>query len=278
MITRLLKQVKKNIEKKDDSSISIAKKHVRDILVKQGFIFESGILTTPDGIKFQDENSVFEVHEVFAQNDYNFFIKENKDTVVFDVGMNMAASTLYFAKIKNVKKVYAFEPFLPTADEGIKNINLNPDLAQKIDVFKFGLGSEDKIIEMPYVKEASSCMSTTQNVFLLNNDLQSFKVRDIEKLEIKSASKVFGKLIEKECINVLKIDTEGAEYEIFEDLDENGLLKSFKIVMLEYHYKSPDELEIRLKNNDFVVFYRTNPIKKGEKVGMMVAVAMKGCE
>ncbi len=271
---KLLKNIKKNITPKDNTHISKVKKQVKDVLIRQGFVFEEDFLLTPEGIKFQAEKSIFEVHEVFVQNDYNFFIKEDKNLIVFDVGMNMGASTLYFAKMQNVKKVYAFEPFLPTCEDGIDNINLNPDLTRKIDVFKFGLGVEDKMIEMPYTREASGCMSTTHDVFLLNKDLQSFEIRDIEKLEIRNTSKVLDKLIEQDCINILKIDTEGSEYEILEDLDRNGLLKSFQLIMLEYHYKSSMELETRLKNNGFVVFYRTNPIKNGETVGMMVAVAL----
>jgi hypothetical protein len=57
---------------------------------------------------------------------------------------------------------------------------------------------------------------------------------------------------------ILKIDTEGAEYDILESLDNSGLLKKIDIVLIEFHFKGSKELQRRLLKNGFVTREETD--------------------
>ena len=68
-------------------------------------------------------------------------------------------------------------------------------------------------------------------------------------------------------MKVLKIDVEGAEYDIFADLHEHGLLKEFDLIIGEYHKGLEPLLEYL---SDFNRSYKEASIKKG--IGTMVFV------
>ncbi len=52
----------------------------------------------------------------------------------------------------------------------------------------------------------------------------------------------------------LKLDAEGAEFEILPLLDEKGLLKKVNVLIMEYHRESPLLLLDILSNNGFICF------------------------
>ncbi|MGF7118946.1 hypothetical protein [Methanobacterium oryzae] len=61
---------------------------------------------------------------------------------------------------------------------------------------------------------------------------------EIKKAKIKEASGTISDIIKKDNINsniVLKIDTEGSEHKILDNLISNDLLKMFDIIMGENH-------------------------------------------
>jgi 2-hydroxy-3-keto-5-methylthiopentenyl-1-phosphate phosphatase len=89
-------------------------------------------------------------------------------------------------------------------------------------------------------------MSTTHEVCKSRKNIEK------EKVIIKDAAKEFIAILEdnnNKCI-IVKCDCEGAEFEIFERLDEENILKKIDVVMMEYHFEKPDKLiDIMTKNN-----------------------------
>jgi len=193
--------------------------------------------------------------------------------VLLDVGMNFGTTTLYYANKSNVRHVYAFEPFIPTYEEALRNIQLNGRLAPKITTYPIGLGQEDRTLETLYDKEASGGMSTTVDRFRDASPIFKKEKAAVEQVTVRNALAVLEPIVlqHQQDQIVLKVDTEGAEFEIFKTLDEGGLLKKIDIVMLEYHFRSPQELEDRLTTNGFVVFYKGEH-KKGEQTGVIYGV------
>ena len=53
---------------------------------------------------------------------------------------------------------------------------------------------------------------------------------------------------------VVKCDTEGSEKEIFENLNSEGILRSFDMIMVEYHFSYDVPLVEILKRSNFVFF------------------------
>ena len=272
MRIRFIQQIIDKLRNKEIDEKNKILKNVERKLLDKSYKIDDELIITNTGVKFYNKNALYEIYEVFEKLDYEFITPPDRKNLVIDIGMNMAASTLYFANMENTIKVYAFEPFLPTYEKARRNIELNPHLADKIMTFNYGLGVEDKVIETNYCEEESGCMSTTHDVFKLNGKFCK-SIDSRQKVEIKNTAPVIKSIIDKYKNErlILKVDTEGAEFEIFRSLENADLLKNFDVVMLEYHFQSPKQLEKSLINNNFVVFY-SGIHQKNEKVGFIKAV------
>ena len=83
-------------------------------------------------------------------------------------------------------------------------------------------------------------------------------------VQIKDCSEVLDNIIKKHKEKIfVKLDTEGAEFEIIPLLAERDLLRKIDILIMEYHKKSPKILLDILKENNFVYFYEPNPNDTG---------------
>ncbi len=85
----------------------------------------------------------FIIKEVFIEKDYNLLSQES--FVVFDIGMNIGISSLFFGLKNNVEKIYSFEPVVPTYNQALYNLGLNPRYSNKIEAFNFGLGGSTRV-------------------------------------------------------------------------------------------------------------------------------------
>ena len=247
-------------------------------LKEKGIDLLGQMVRTREGLTFciQDDmdggTDICVIQEIFCGSDYVFKNNENDQTIVIDMGMNVGIAALYFAARKNVTRVYSYEPFTPTYNRALDNIKLNPDFANKITTFNFGLGKENKTFEIPYCSEISGDMSTTVDRLEYEEKYHD-RNRVLEKVEVKSAAEallpIFNSLA-TECV-VLKIDTEGAEFDILESLDSASLLKKVDFLMMEFHFRSPQPLEDILTKNGFVVIYKHIYHEKSQPSGLMYA-------
>ena len=230
-------------------------------LLRYGCKIENEIAALPEGVKIDISNVPHEAmgitKEVFIQKCYD--LKFNFDAVLIDIGFNRGIASLYFATCPNIKKIYSFEPFRPTYELAEKNMKLNPHLSQKISSFNYGLGREDASLELPYMHTATGGMSTTNYVAKGKKNVTK------ETVIINDAAKEIDSIItnHKNEHIIIKCDCEGAEFEIFERLNEEGLLGSIDVVMIEYHFEKPDRLLNILTENGFVAQTKTLSIKSG---------------
>ena len=114
-------------------------------------------------IRGKADNTLWTAAEVLCHTGYDFFV--NEPYIMIDIGFNIGITSLYFARNENIKQIYGFEPFRPTYEQGLKNLELNPELARKIKLFDFGLGSSDKILEIDYNPDLPGSMSTVSDRF-----------------------------------------------------------------------------------------------------------------
>jgi FkbM family methyltransferase len=207
---------------------------------------------------------LFILQEIFLGNHYNF--DAGKDVVVVDIGMNVGMASLYFAMRKDVVKVYSYEPFLPTYKQGLQNLGLNLSISKKIISHNYGLSDTESKMQVEYN------FSNKGQVGMLGTSLINSKIENvsIEKIELKPFLPEIQKIVYenpgKEI--VLKIDCEGAEYNIFKALEISGIPVQVKMVMMEWHKGDPQWLVSVLKNNGFksVLTFANN-----QKVGMIYA-------
>lgn len=239
------------------------------------------LVKTPQGVTFclsgdLEEMTDFSVlWEIFYDGVYDIKMPTDKKGVVFDIGLNVGGATLFFAAKPEISKLFSFEPFLPTYEKARKNIGLNPSLAEKIMTFSFGLGKENKTLETPYSADISGDMSTTVDRLQWEEKYHD-RESTLEKVEIRNAAEVLGPLFDKlsdERI-ILKIDTEGAEFDIIESLDTASLLERVDLIMMEYHFANPKTLEDTLIRNGFSVIYR-DYYHEGVTNGLMYAFQLR---
>lgn len=180
-----------------------------------------------DIIVLEREGSDHEVvAEVFSKGIYNFATKEN--TVVVDMGMNIGAATLFFAGQPNVVKVYGYEPFPDTFSLAKNNIQRNPKhITEKIQIEQIALGRENKEEYVSVVSE----LTGMRNIY--NHKSNYPKV----KIKIRAISEVLNEIIKLNPGKsiALKIDVEGAEFEIFDALESDNVFDNIDAIVMEYH-------------------------------------------
>jgi len=239
-------------------------------LLSQGFTLNDGVMTTPQGVRIDVSDTrdcpLYLVREVFVKSEYNLDI--GRESVLIDIGMNRAAVSLRFATNENIKNVYAFEPFRPTFELAKRNLELNPQLSEKIHASNVGLGRKEATLELPYMAKATGGMSTTHDVCKGEKNVNK------ETVVIKDAAKEIATILEenKNRHIIVKCDCEGAEFEIFDRLDEQGLVGRIDVVMMEYHFEPPDRLVKILTREGFAV--QRKIASRRAKTGYIYAVRM----
>jgi len=248
----------------------IDNKRRRRELLDYGFKIDAGIITTPQGviidISNRSDHPLYLVKEVFVKSEYNLNLR--KESILIDIGMNRAAASLLFAANDNIKRIYAYEPFKPTFEMAKKNLKLNPKLSEKIIPLNFGLGKAEITLELPYMAKATGGMSTTHDV------CKGAKNINKETVVIKDAAKEIALILEenKNKHIIVKCDCEGAEFEIFERLNEENIVSRIDVVMMEYHFEKPDRLVNILAENGFAVQVKAGSSRS--RTGYIYAVRM----
>ena len=147
-----------------------------------------------------------------------FDIELKPNSVIFDVGGyegNFTNRLLH----KNPKSFfYIFEPIY----KFYKSIKKKFENVDNVFVFSFGLSDEDKTIPLE-----------------LNFDRTSHNgVLDLDsQYELSNLKSISNFIIEKkiEQIDLLKLNVEGAEYEILDNLISNNLLGKVKTLLIQFH-------------------------------------------
>jgi FkbM family methyltransferase len=195
--------------------------------------------------------------ELFTDDNYKFTAQSN-EPVIYDCGANIGLSCLYFKSLYPKAKIIAFEADKNIAD--ILSMNLKNNNIEDVVVVDSAVWIHDSGIEFSIEGSDSGSIQG------LGNKIKIPSVRLKSILE-KSNSE----------IDLLKIDIEGAEYEVIKDCKQS--LNNVKNIFIEYHSwnSSPQKLsEILavLEENNFRYFIntvcgRSQPfINKGEDQNM----------
>lgn len=151
--------------------------------------------------------------EIFLNDSYKVCRIRSKDIVV-DIGAHIGAFSIYASK--KSKKVLSYEPFPSTFDSLKKNLSLNGCRNVKIKNMAVGAKEGYSWIYMNKLNSAENSMYR--------------KSRIKHKVKVTTLAQVLNGI--KRC-DVLKIDCEGAEYEII--LSSKDALKKVNRIILEFH-------------------------------------------
>ena len=203
----------------------------------------------------------------------NFIKKKIKNIeILIDVGAHHGESVKLFVNNFSIKNIYSFEPSFDNFQTLIKNTKfLQKKKNIKLELLNYALGSLKKKLYLNVTSVTSSSTINSINEsssyykkktkFLSNKNKKFlFKKEIIEVITLDSAL-LYKKL---DLIDLIKIDTEGFEYEVLKGSKE--ILKKTKLVLFEHHY---DNMILKNYNfrhiNDFLVL---NNFKKVFKAKM----------
>lgn len=189
----------------------------------------------------------YDVHTINHIWNYDVYRKNiiKKGNIIFDIGANVGLySVLSSRLVGDFGKVFSFEPSPDSFQLLKENIKLN-NLKNVIAINK-GV-SNRKHTKKLFVYPADP----KQNSFFKKSKMKNFiKVNCITLKEIIEKNKI-------KSIDVLKMDCEGAEYEILFSSSDN-VIKKIKRVVMEVHNEKGHSI------NDLKIFLE----KKGFKVEM----------
>ena len=241
-----------------------------------------------DGLMLYGSNNSeleFLAKSIFNQKlcfDHNIIIPE--DGVIFDIGANIGAFSIYCSLLSSKAKIYAFEPIPPT----FEILKLNADLySSNIQLFNYGLSNQEKTEKFVYHSSISYDLDEPGNSEkdLLNQSLfySAIKVssRDDKdsdsnynlneyQVQLKTISSVVEeKSIQK--IDLLKINVAGLELDVL-----NGILNTdwriiHQVVLVVYN-ELDDNLHIikaLLKSKQFKVHTE----KLNKKISYVYAIS-----
>lgn len=204
----------------------------------------------------------FIVEEVFGNLEYGALLTD--PSIVIDIGMNVATTALFFAKEPAVKRVVAFEPSLAAIQRAKRNLAINPEIAQKIEVRPYALGEHNGKAHLQIHPKLSTISKIAQGSGLEQPDSTGVvvEIRDAE-IELQS---VLAETEEHDQI-ILKVDCEGSEREIFRRLSFDTLSK-IDAILLEWHHPDIlDEISRKLQKLGFHLLAR----RRERDVGMLYA-------
>ena len=180
-------------------------------------------------------------------DDYNFDSIDFKDgDVVIDIGGNIGMVSIYLAKKYPFLKIYAFEPVKQNYENFLKNIELNNINKDIIKVFNLAITKDrrDVILTSPFNNSGASNIYNNfrgSGNIILNNDIS---IKSITFDDIFSNNNI------SKC-KLLKIDCEGAEYEILYSANVENL-KNCEYMRAEFHGKKYKQKDLYNHCNKFI--------------------------
>ena len=181
--------------------------------------------------------------EIFTDQQYlKHGIVVSEGDCIFDVGANIGLFTLFLNQSFNSLKIYSFEP-IPSIFEVLeKNMQLHS--IKNVFLFNYGISSENQT-EVGFTFYPNMAGNSTikplekieqRNVMeslLSQEEVEYFFQCQQVRGELKTLSSIISEL-EIETINLLKIDVEGAEYEVLQGIEEKDWEK-IKQIIIEVH-------------------------------------------
>ena len=231
-------------------SLSTRYKDISFINHKDGFIAKFSNFQ----FYLESAEEFFILNEVFVENDYNY--NTNSKSIIIDIGANIGISSLYFSQFDYVEKIYSFEPVYDTFKQAEYNISLNSKKHKVEKIANLGLGDTERTEIFLFNKSMKGNTGIRGKLSPSYSNVTDVISVDVQ---IKSASVEIEKIISENPNRkiVVKMDCEGAEYEIFDNLKRSGIIDKIDVFMLEWHDKGATIIENILIDSNFEFFSKT---------------------
>jgi len=213
---------------------------------------------------------IFLTLDSVSQKKNILFIKEkmgNKIEVMIDVGANIGETIEEFNKNFQISKIYSIEPNITTYDEirkkKIKNVEVSNFAASDIngnDKLKIGYFSS-----MSTINEINNYSIYTKiKSFIIWILTGKFAIYKNEKIIEKKRLDLFMDIKSIDIVDVLKIDTEGHEFNVIKGLGNH--ITKIKLILFEYH--EDNSIIKNYKIDDIDNYFASKNFIQGSKVKM----------
>ena len=159
----------------------------------------------------QDKDPALSLYEIFVTKIYDKFFEIKEGDTVIDIGGNIGLFS-YYSLCKGAKQVYCFEPSPQCYNSIIKNLSFD-----NLKVEEAAVSSYDGEITFNINPESS----INSSIFCNNENNESITCKSINFNNYVKENNILN-------IDYLKIDCEGAEYDIIESLDEDYLINNIQ--------------------------------------------------
>ncbi|NGZ02646.1 MAG: hypothetical protein CV090_06315 [Nitrospira sp. WS238] len=163
---------------------------------------------------------------ILLRNEYYFETSKEKP-VIFDCGANIGLATLFFKWLYPDSEVYAFEPDRETFTLLKRNVEAN----HLIGVRLYNVALSDKSGTADFHVDCADPGSLRMS---LNYQRMP---KDTITVETLALSEMIGRQLPDRDIDFLKLDVEGAEDVVLQDLATTGRLKRVRELLIEFHHK-----------------------------------------
>lgn len=186
--------------------------------------------------------------EVFEKEEYKFPEFDFSGKTVIDIGANQGFFTLYAAS--RGAKVFCFEPVQENIDLLKENVARN-NLSDQVTVFHGAVtGNETEITLYVGANERGNTRSETASIVDNDRGGSSVDTRIVAGVPARDLLTHCG----LEHCDFLKMDCEGAEFTIFENMPED-VLRSFDCLAVEYHSGRDQEIKDHMTQGGFEIFH-----------------------
>ena len=100
----------------------------------------------------------------------------NSDSIVYDVGAASGDTTLMFAKLASRGVVYAFEPNKESVENLRKNMQLNPGIERRVNIFESFVGNNGDCVSLDHLVELGQIQMPT----FVKIDVDGFEIEVLE--------------------------------------------------------------------------------------------------
>jgi FkbM family methyltransferase len=201
--------------------------------------------------------------EIFIDQDY-CFVADSERPLIIDCGSNIGLSILYFKRLYPQARVIGFEPFIPAFEILSTNVAVN---------------------RLEDVRVYNLAVSRTQGRDVLHYDpadpgsLRMSLIADrLKGAPMPVNTTTLSSYID-EPVDLLKLDIEGAETAVLQELHASGKLPLIKKLLIEYHHHIHPECDAvsgvldLLECNQFGYLIRGSfptPVKNGKYQDIMI--------
>lgn len=223
---------------------------------------ENVILETRNNIKIKirtNSTDLMQLGTVWLTEDYDVSgFNINNEDIIIDIGAHIGLFSLFASQYCKNGKIFSYEPVEKNFSILKENIELN------------------KIKNIIHFNSAVSNQLNKLKIFM-NSDDSAHSIFESDETFIEVNSTTIKSIFDQNKIencNLLKLDCEGAEYQIIESIPKEYFLKIDKM-MIEYHLatKNPELYKKLIQNlNDNL--FKIKIEKISDSMGMIYAINM----